>query len=420
MAGPDVLPGAGRDARCVNPLPLPPSPVTDPLFASFFLGGFECSTHRLGSGRRLDMIAATRHERWVRADYARLREVGIAAARDGIRWHLIEPRPGAYDFSSVRPMLEAARDLGLQVVWDMCHYGWPDWLDIFRPAFPAALARLTAEFVALHVEVTGRAPFLAPVNEPSFFAWAGGTIALFNPGKRRRGDELKAQLARAAIAAIEAAWAVAPGTRIVHTDPLIHVVGAPDSRRAQTRAARYRELQFEAWDMIGGRLKPELGGQPRYLDILGANFYPNNQWMVFKRPDAKRPPHIGRDHALYRPLHLLLVELVARYGRPLLLAETGTEGEARAEWLRYVCDEVAAAQALGARLEGICWYPIVNHPGWTDRRHCPNGLWGYADRRGARPRHEPLADELRRQQLRFAAGETIARRDPAPPVALCA
>src|SRR5215210_6577847 len=88
------------------------------LFNSFFLGGFECSTHRLASGRRLDMIAATGHDRHAAADYARLREHGIRTARDGVRWHLVESTPGRFDFSSVLPTLRAAREAGVQVLWD--------------------------------------------------------------------------------------------------------------------------------------------------------------------------------------------------------------------------------------------------------------------------------------------------------------
>ena len=37
-----------------------------PLLDSFFQGGFECSTHRLRNGKRLDEIAATRHETFAR------------------------------------------------------------------------------------------------------------------------------------------------------------------------------------------------------------------------------------------------------------------------------------------------------------------------------------------------------------------
>jgi hypothetical protein len=33
-----------------------------PLFDGFFLGGFECSCQKLHDGRRLDLLASTRHD----------------------------------------------------------------------------------------------------------------------------------------------------------------------------------------------------------------------------------------------------------------------------------------------------------------------------------------------------------------------
>jgi hypothetical protein len=33
-------------------------------------------------------------------------------------------------------MLKAARHAGLGVIWDLCHYGYPDWLNIWWDAFP--------------------------------------------------------------------------------------------------------------------------------------------------------------------------------------------------------------------------------------------------------------------------------------------
>src|SRR5829696_4970003 len=75
----------------------------DGHFASFFLGGFESSTHRRADGRRLDLLAATRHDRFVVEDYQALAQHGITTVRDSVRWHLIEKSPGRYDWSSVLP-----------------------------------------------------------------------------------------------------------------------------------------------------------------------------------------------------------------------------------------------------------------------------------------------------------------------------
>jgi beta-glucosidase/6-phospho-beta-glucosidase/beta-galactosidase len=372
-----------------------------PLFQSFFSGGFECSTHRRADNRRLDLVAATAHDAHVVADYRRLRELGIRTVREGIRWHLIEPAPGRYDFSTVRPVLVAARELGVQVIWDLCHYGWPDDLDIFSPAFVDRFARLAHAFARLLASETDDVPFLCPINEISFLAWAGGEMGFLNPFGLARGHELKAQLIRAAIAAIEAIWEIDRRARICHVDPVFHVIPDPSRPEDAPAAEAFRLAQYQGWDMLAGRQRPELGGRPAYLDIIGVNYYAYNQWTYVDDRDGG--PTIPRTHPAYRPFREILAEVYARYGRPLFVAETGAEGEARADWLRYVGSETRAARDAGVAVHGICLYPIVNFPGWDDDRHCLNGLWDYADARGERELHGPLADELRRQQALLEA-----------------
>ena len=103
---------------------------------------------------------------------------------------------------------------------------------------------------------------------------------------------------------------------------------------------------------------------------------------------------IEPSHPRYRPVWQMLAEVHARYGCPLFVAETGIEDEARPAWLRYVGYEVRQAIRNGVPISGLCLYPIVNHPGWEDDRHCYNGLWDYADENGHREIYEPLAREL--------------------------
>ena len=239
------------------------------LFRSFFMGGFECSTHRLRSGRRLDVLGATAHDRFARQDYHRLASVGMRTVRDGLRWHLIEPSPGVYDFSGVLPMLAAARDADVEVIWDLLHYGWPDDLDIFSDAFVDRFAELARVFVELATRQTNGPLWIVPVNEISFFAWAGGDVGIFNPFATHRGDELKRQLVRATIAAIASMRQVNPEVRIVHTEPMINVV--PHANRPHEAAAAecHREAQYAALDMIAGRTHPELGGREDYLGCTG-------------------------------------------------------------------------------------------------------------------------------------------------------
>lgn len=369
------------------------------------MGGFECSTHRRGGdGRRLDLIAATRHDQFAVEDYARLADAGIRTARDGLRWHRIEETPGRYDFASIIPLLRAARRAGVQVIWDLFHYGWPDDLDIFAPAFVDRFAAMARAFAAVLADETDGTPWITPVNEISYLAWAGGDTAEIYPFQRGRGHDLKAQLVRASIAATEAVWSVAPATRLAQVEPIFNVVPHPDRPEEGDRAEQYRLAQYQAWDMLAGRLKPELGGHPRYLDTIGVNYYPWNQW-VFDGP-INPGASIEPDHPKYRPFRSMLAEVADRYGRPLFVAETGTEGADRPRWFGAISAEIIAAIEAGVPVEGVCLYPIVNFPGWTNDRHCENGLWDYADDSGHRPIFVPLAAEIRRQTPRFAAART--------------
>jgi beta-glucosidase/6-phospho-beta-glucosidase/beta-galactosidase len=364
------------------------------LFDSYFLAGFECSTHRTRQGQRLDLLAMTGHDRAVAEDYRWMVRHGIRTVRDGVRWHLIERSSSRYDWSSFLSMLHASRNVGVQVIWDLCHYGWPDDLDIWAPAFVerfSLFARAVAELIHNETEAI---PFYCPVNEISFWAWAGAEVALFNPLAHRRGPVLKDQLVRAAVGAIEAIWSVDPRARIVHADPLIHVLPRADRPQDRKQAEVARQAQFEAWDMLSGRLSPELGGHPKYLDILGVNYYSDNQWFL-----GGGTIELGQP--LYRPFRDILSEVYQRYERPFFVAETGAESRARVPWVRYVTGEVHAAVASGIPIEGICLYPIVDYPGWDNGRHCEVGLLGPLDHQGRRAVYQPLADELSRQQVIF-------------------
>ncbi|HWQ91803.1 MAG TPA: hypothetical protein VN673_09035, partial [Clostridia bacterium] len=112
---------------------------------------------------------------------------------------------------------------------------------------------------------------------------------------------------------------------------------------------------------------------------------------------------------LYRPFREILAEVHQRYQKPVFIAETGAEDKARRSWFRYACEETYAALGEGVPVGGICLYPILNHPGWVDDRHCHNGLWDYADGEGDREMYEPLARELRRWQTVFEGGTPANR-----------
>jgi hypothetical protein len=380
-------------------------PGSAKLFPSFFLGGFECSTHRRADGRRLDLIAATRHDLLAEEDYAALAAHGLRGARDGLRWHLVERSPGEFDWSSLLPLVRAAKKAGVRVAWDLCHYGYPDHLHPLREDFAPAMARFAEAAARFLYQEEGEAPILCPVNEISFWAWAGGEVAHFGPRLRHQGDALKNSLVQAFLKAGEAARRAVPGTRLIAVDPLIHVVPSRPQDSAIARAQD--DSQWHAWDALLGQARPELGGSPESFDVMGVNYYWNNQWE--RKGEIGRT--IGIDDPRHRPFRELLLAAHLRHQRPMMVAETSIEGVPRAAWLRHVGNEVRAAMRLGVPIQGICLYPVLSHPGWDDDRYCPNGLFEMQPRHGRRPVAAAFAGELRRQQTlfdAFLAGEVVA------------
>lgn len=364
------------------------------MFRTFLQAGFECSTHKHRSGRRLDLIGATKHECFAYQDYQRLQWFGIETVRVGARWHLIEVSRGDYDFSSLACLLNAAEKARTEILLDLLHFGWPEHIDVGSPSFPDAFARFVRALSRFVRKRWNCCRVFAPLNEISFLSWAGGDVAAINPYETGRGIELKRNLIRAATAASEVLLNELKDVRLIWPEPVIHIVGNPLIPGDEIEAENYRLAQYEAWDMISGRMAPELGGRPEYLDVLGANFYDRNQWV-------HNAENLSRSDPRYRPLHKILEEIWQRYKRPLFISETGTEGDERADWFNYVCDEVVIAHERAVPVHGICLYPIVNHPGWEDDRHCSNGLFDYADASGYRDVHWPLGHSILNQKTRL-------------------
>ena len=372
----------------------PPRRESGRIFASFFVGGFECSSKLRLDGKRLDLLETTGHARLFEYDYRALIKHGIHAARDGFRWHLVQESAGVYDWSSVAPMIQAARDHEVQIVWDLCHYGWPGWLNIWSPEFITAFARYAAEAADLVCRISG-AGFYCVINEISFWAWAGGKMGLFAPAGHEKGEQLKRQLASAAIAATRAIKRVDAQAQFICAEPVIQVTPRTNDPADAQEAEHARLSQFEALDMLLGNRAPELGGGSELIDVIGLNYYPDNQWY-------QGGGFIPLGHFAYRPFRSMLTEVYVRYRKPLFIAETGAEGSARAAWLHYVASETAAARQEGIPVEGLCIYPILDYPGWYDERHCQVGLFSLPGSADERYTDRDLAGELQRQQLIMA------------------
>ncbi len=295
-----------------------------------------------------------------------LEPLGIAVAREGIAWPLVDKGKGQYDFSAIDPFLDAQQRHNVLPIWDLCHYGYPDGLDPLSDAFVerfAAYARAAARYVA---ERAHHGPLcFTPINEPTFWGYMGGEWAWCAPfGKSvdfRRQFTLS--LARADIAACNAIREDFPDARFVHIDPLIWVVPPRDRPDLAEEAHRESyEDAYIAWDVISGLKHPEFGGSPELIDILGLNNYSFGQMEYDHSTGPNKPLEPGDDRI--RPVADLIEESFAKYKRPCIVAETSGLHGGRPEWLDDMTCECLAAVNRGVDLHGICLFPAVDMQDW--------------------------------------------------------
>ncbi|MBW8848075.1 MAG: hypothetical protein JF607_24290 [Burkholderiales bacterium] len=313
--------------------------------ASFWMGGYEGADHVNGSGEALDLVAATGHDERLDADYRAARRLGLRCVRESIGWRLSE-RDGHFDLDRAVRMAEAARRQGVQILWTLMHYGLPSDLTLLDDALVPRFARFASTVARTLRPLCPGPRFYTPVNEISYLSWVASATGDMGPAGLPSGVAaedssvsgylIKQRLVRAALAGMAAIRTVDPQARFLHVEPVVHVAARDGCDAEQCALARrIASYQWQALDMLAGRMDPQLGG------------------------------HHLRDPRR-QPLSRLLQEVWRRYRRPMIVAETGHIGVGRAAWLNEIAAEAVRARAAGVPLQGVCLYPLLDRPDWND------------------------------------------------------
>lgn len=345
-------------------------------FQSFLMGGFECADHQNAFGERVDLVMLTGHDRIINDDYERLTDIGITTVREGIRWSHVEKTPFQYDWSQVEDIIIKSKNHGIQVIWDLCHFGFPDDLTPLHPMSARRFSHLCHAFVLKYRALMPDGDLIVtPINEVSFLSWLGGDAKGTSPYCVNQGWEVKYMLMKAYIEGIEAMKIIDPSVIIMATEPLVHIISQDPADPVSVMQARQKhQEQFQVLDILTGSLYPELRGKPDYLDFIGVNFYFNNQWTI---PDQELVPwNQTPPNPYWRNLRSLIEDVYMRYGRPIVISETSYPGDDRPVWLRMILNECLSIMESGLPLYGCCIYPVIDRPDW-DFPHIwhHSGLW---------------------------------------------
>ncbi len=206
---------------------------------------------------------------------------------------------------------------------------------------------------------------------------------------------------KAYIEGIEAMKSEDESVKILTSEPLINMVPPLNATPEQIQAAVLQyDHQFQVMDILCGRICPELRGKPEYIDVMGLNYYYNNQWVhnTYEFLRWKDDPHDIR----WKPLSDLLTYAYHRYHKPIAITETSHPKEDRPRWISDFAEECAIVLDAGIPLTGICIYPIIDRLDWDDLITWHNsGLWDIeVENNGTLKRilNEPFANALLQAQ----------------------
>ena len=351
-------------------------------FTTFFMGGYECADHINRSGERINLLKETQHDIRFSDDYEALAAIGIKTVREGICWSVVEKSPEVFDFSEVHNRMLAAEKFGIQQIWDLIHFGYPDGIYPTHPHFCSRFEKLCEAFTLFYKEHSKQPLFVVPINEISFLSWHSGDVRGTVPFAVNSGWDIKYHLCKAAILGIKKIKNIDPESGIILVEPLVRIHSSGPETLNQTLDSN--ENQYQAMDIIAGRICPELGGSEAFLEILGFNYYWNCQWEV------NGPPIDWPDTEQKRiPFSALLQEAYQRYQKPIFVSETGHFGSGRVEWLNEIAAECLLAKKKGVDLRGICIYPVTDRPDWDDlTKYSECGIWDLDENSNRIPHQE--------------------------------
>jgi beta-glucosidase/6-phospho-beta-glucosidase/beta-galactosidase len=357
-----------------------------------FATGIENSYPKV-SGLRRDQMDETRHyENW-RLDFELVRGLGVRTLRYGGPYYRMHTGPHRYDWSWTDEVLPVARDMGLTVIADLCHFGVPDWAGDFQNTdWPELFVDYAEAFARRYPWIR----FYTPVNEIHICAHFSGKLGLWN--ERQTSDRAFVQAlitqCRASLLSMERILQVRPDAIFIQSEAAEAFLDEHPERGDET--AFQNQMRFFTFDFLyGNPVHPDVlmylfdngeslenyNGAQEYGRrigphcVMGIDYYKTNERVI--RPDGQQEfvgPCLGW-HTIGRIYY-------DRYKKPMMLTETNlSDAEQAPRWMWNVWHNVDALRREGVPVIGYTWYSLQNQVDWDIQLRevrgveNPNGLF---------------------------------------------
>ncbi len=338
-----------------------------------FATGIENSYPTIRTGSRIDQMDKCGHyARW-EEDFGLVKEMGLNALRYGPAYYRTHVAPDSYDWESADEPMHRLKDLGIEVIADLCHFGLPSWLGGFQdPAFPVLFAEYARAFARRYPWVR----YYTPVNEIFVGASFSALRGWWNECKRSERAFVRAirNMCMAHELAVEAILAERPDAIFVQGESVEHF--HPSCADAKAEADRWNAFKWLSLDLtLGHELAPGMAGLLNRCGVtsndlsffrerravgqrwIGLDYYPTCEHLVGadkRQTDCTTP----------RGFRRLAAEYHARYKVPLFHCETNRVSDLAPAWLAQQWEDILALRAAGVPMMGFTWYSLTDQIDW--------------------------------------------------------
>ncbi len=384
------------------------NPIRQFVFATGIENSYPVITARDGTSVRRDELESTGFYKNWQDDLALLDEVGVGYLRYGPQYYRAHRGPGAYDWTFADETFARLKEMGVQPVADLCHFGVPDWVgDYQNPDWPELFAQYARAFAERYPWVR----FFTPVNEIYVNATFSAKYGWWN--ERLKSDRawvtaLK-HMVKANLRAEEEIAGANPDAIFVQSEATacFHEKSPEAICRARTENDR-RFLSFDLsygnpveasmyeylmdnglsredyhWFMAhGAALKPHC--------VMGSDYYgANEHWVPPDGPIQSAGTVFG--------YALLARTYFDRYHLPVMLTETNKmDAKEAPDWLWKQWSAVRELKRCAVPVMGFTWYSLLDQVDWDTALREENGRVNPVGLYGLDRRAHPVRDAYRK------------------------
>jgi beta-glucosidase/6-phospho-beta-glucosidase/beta-galactosidase len=347
-------------------------------FCSGLENSYPVITDHKGKDLRRDGLELSRHyDRW-RQDLQLVADFGLHTLRYGPPYYRCHVGPGRYDWSFAEETFGLLRQLQIEPITDLCHFGIPDWLgaSFQNTDWPPLFAEYAQAFARQFPWVR----LYTPVNEILIAAEFSALNGWWNERKKDHTSFVTAlkNLCRANILAQQAILQVKPGALFVQSESSLYF--HPTVPEAIEAADFQNQRRFVSLDLCYGhpvdtRIYEYLSdhGMTRqeyqwFLDnappllphcIMGSDYYITNEKKIVNR--AGESDGSGEVLGYYE----ITQQYFNRYKLPIFHTETNRKDESDAgRWLWKEWFNILRLRRDGLPILGFTWYSFFDQTDW--------------------------------------------------------